>query len=301
MDARFHPAIAAIRSGNLEELKSLLMQDPTLATGRSSTSHATLLQCLALDALDVPSKVEMARVLIEAGAEINGPFCACASIDNVEVAAALLDAGALVNGTGRWSPLEEALYWGNDAVRDFLLERGASIHNLRIAAALGRTDLIEGFFNRDGSLKPEAGEIEWPFGDPLTSNLARRVKEKLVATMDSWSDHAAQSVIDNAFVYACLHNRIDAARLLLQRGARINAIPAGFHYPGTALHNAALKGHRSMVEFLIENGADANARDGENGGSPSSWAAHDGHSELKEFLDEVAKSQNEARPTGLTP
>src|SRR5438094_10088335 len=91
MDAKFHPAIAAIRSGDLEKFKALVSQDPTLATSRSSTSHPTLLQCVALevkrDGKDKPNNVEMARVLVEAGAEINQPLAATASIDNRAVAA----------------------------------------------------------------------------------------------------------------------------------------------------------------------------------------------------------------------
>jgi len=51
-------------------------------------------------------------------------------------AALLLDRGAAINGTGNWSPLEEALYWGNQGVIDLLLDRGASVHNLRIASGL---------------------------------------------------------------------------------------------------------------------------------------------------------------------
>ena len=107
----------------------------------------------------------MTRVLVDAGAEINGPLVAAACINNPEVAALLLDCGAVINGAGSWSPLEEALYWGNQETIDLLLARGASIHNLRIAAGLGRIDLIEGFFRSDGALRPEAGKIDWPFGD----------------------------------------------------------------------------------------------------------------------------------------
>jgi ankyrin repeat protein len=40
-------------------------------------------------------------------------------------------------GNGRWSPLEEALYWGHEATVSLLLERGAAVNNLRTAAALG--------------------------------------------------------------------------------------------------------------------------------------------------------------------
>ena len=291
MDAKFHPAIAAIKSGDLEGLRALLRRDPSLATARSSTSHPTLLQCLALDALHVPNRVEMAQLLIDAGAEINGPLGAAACIDNVEITALLLDRGADINGAGSWSPLEEALYWNNRRVINLLLERGASLHNLRIASGLGRTDLIEGFFRSDGSLKPEAGKIDWPFGGLEESNLNCKIKNELQAKVAAWSNDD-RDIINNAFVYACMHNQIDAARLLLQKGAEINAIPPGFDYSGTGLHYAAVNGHRPMVDFLIEQGADANLKDTKVGGTPSGWADHGGHAELKTYLDEVAQRQS---------
>lgn len=62
MDAKFHPAILAIKSGDLDGLRALLDQDRSLATARSSRSHPTLLQCLALDAVDVPNKIDMAQL-----------------------------------------------------------------------------------------------------------------------------------------------------------------------------------------------------------------------------------------------
>jgi|SRR5215510_8867306 len=287
MDQKFHPAIEAINSGDIDALRALLNQDPSLATARSSKSHPSLLQCLTLDARDVPNKVEMAKILVDAGAEINGPLLACASINNVEVADYLLDVGAAIDGTGDWSPLEEALYWGNDEVRDLLLKRGASVHNLRIAAGLGRLDLIKDFFNKDQSLKREAGEIHWPFEDALTSNSPREVRTKPQRN-ERWA-HQSLDIINNAFVYACMQNHLDAAKFLLQQGADINSIPPGFHYPGTALHNAAVHGHRRMVEWLIENGADPDAKDGERGGSAASWAAYGGHLELKDYLEQIAK------------
>src|SRR5216683_5243955 len=194
MDAKFHPAIAAIRSGDLETFKALVIQDPTLATSRSSTSHPTLLQCVALegqgDGKDKPNNVEMARVLIEAGAELNEPMVAASSIDNQAVAELLLDHGAAIDGTGGWSPLEEALYWNSRDVLALLLERGAAVQNLRIAAGLGRPDLIEGYFNSDGSLKPAAGKINWPFGGLETiarSNLDQADRHKLADRVGEWS------------------------------------------------------------------------------------------------------------------
>ncbi len=287
MDAKFHPAIFAIKSGDIDKLRELIAKDPSLATARSSRSHPTLHQCLALDALDVSNKVEMAKILIDAGADINGPLGAAASIDNVEIAELLLDLGAAINGIGSWSPLEETLYWRNYKVRDLLLARGASMHNLRIAAGLGRVDLIESFFRGDGSLKPEAGKIDWPFGGLEESNLNRGIKAELRAKVAEWSDEP-QDIINNAFVYTCNNNQVDAARLLLEKGAQVSAIPPGFDYAGTGLHYAALNGHRELVEFLLERGADVNIKDTKVGSTAAGWADHGGHPELKDYLDRVA-------------
>jgi ankyrin repeat protein len=267
MDKRFHPAMAAVKSGDLDQFKSLIAADPSLATSRSSRSHPTLLQCVALDGKDKPNNVEMAQVLIDAGAELNEPLVAAASINNRAVAELLLDRGAAIDGTGGWSPLEEALYWNNQDVIALLLERGAKIQNLRTAAALGRTELMEDFFTATGDLKPEAGKINWPFDASITH-----------------ANHDSRAIINNAFVYACMHGHIDAAKLLLDKGAEINAIPPGFDYAGTGLHYAALSGHRAMVEFLLAHGADLNLKDAKVGSTPAGWAEYGGHPELLDLL-----------------
>jgi len=294
MDAKFHPAIAAIRSGDLEEFKALVSQDPTLATSRSSSSHPTLLQCVALegkgegkgDGKDKPNNVEMARVLIDAGAELNEPLLAAASINNHAVAKLLLDRGAAIDGAGGWSPLEEALYWNSREVLALLLERGAAVQNLRIAAGLGRTDLIEGYFNSDGSLTPEAGKINWPWGGLETiagSNFDQTGRQQLAARVNEWSQDR-QGIINNAFVYACMHGHIEAAKLLLQHGAEINVVPRGFDYAGTGLHYSALNGQRAMVEFLLQQGADRDVKDTKVGSTAAGWAEYGGHLEVRDLL-----------------
>jgi ankyrin repeat protein len=290
MDAKFQPAIAAIRSGDLETFKALVGQDPTLATSRSSMSHPTLLQCVALegkgDGKDKPNNVEMARVLIDAGAELNEPLVAAASIDNRAVAELLLDHGASIDGTGGWSPIEEALYWNSKDVVALLLERAAAVQNLRTAAGLGRTDLIEGYFNPDGSLRPEAGKITWPWGGLETivcSNFDQTGRQKLADRVSEWSQDR-QGIINNAFVYACMHGHIEAARLLLQHGAEINVVPGGFDYAGTGLHYAALNGQRAMVEFLLQQGADREVKDTKVGSDAAGWAEYGGHPELRDLL-----------------
>ena len=286
MDRKFHPAMAAIKTGDIEKLKELVAADPSLATSRSTRSHPTLLQCLALDAKDKPNAVQMAEVLIKAGAELHEPLGACASIDNRPVAELLIDHGAAVDGIGGWSPIEESLYWNSRNVLELLLERGAKVQNLRTAAGLGRTDLIENYFNADGSLKPEAGKINWPWGEIeviMCSNHGKAGKNSLADRVNSWSQDR-QGIINNAFVYACMHGHIDAAQLLLDKGAEINIVPGGFDFAGTGLHYAALNGHREMVEFLLNHGADRNVKDTKVGSTAAGWAEYGGHPELLDLL-----------------
>lgn len=285
MDAKFRSAMAAIADGNLERFKDLVDQDPSLATSRSARSHPTLLQCLVLDGKDKPNNIEMAKILVDAGADLNEPLVAAASVNNRAAAEFLLDRGAAIDGTGGWSPLEEALYWNSEETIALLLERGAAVQNLRTAAGLGRTDLIEVFFNSDGSVKPEAGKINWPWGDLETIARSKRDdagKRKLSDRVNEWSQDR-QGILNNAFVYACMHGHIDAATLLLSKGVEINVIPGGFDYAGTGLHYAALNGHRPMVEFLLAQGADRNVKD-KVGSTPAGWAEHGGHPELSELL-----------------
>jgi len=275
-----------MRAGDLEKLRALVTADPSIVTSRSSKSHPTLLQALVLDGKDKPKNVEMVQVLIDAGAELNEPLVAAGSIDNRPAAELLLDHGAAIDGSGGWSPLEEALYWNNRSVIALLLERGAKVKNLRTAAALGRTDLIESYFNADGSLKSEAGRIDWPFGslDQIAcSNHNAAVKQALADRVNAWSQDR-QGIINNAFVYACMHGHIEAAKLLLDKGAEINVIPGGFDYAGTGLHYAAMNGHRSMVEFLLAHGADRNVKDTKVDSTPAGWADHGGHPDLRDLL-----------------
>jgi len=81
-----------------------------------------------------------------------------------------------------------------------------------------------------------------------------------------------------------MHGHIDAAGLLLDKGAEINVIPGGFDFAGTGLHYAALNGHRAMVEFLLAHGADRTIKDTKVSSTAAGWADHGGYPELRDFL-----------------
>src|SRR5262249_44089402 len=109
---------------------------------------------------------------------------------------------------------------------------------------------------------------------------------QLASKFSSWTNDR-QSIINNAFVFACMHGHIDAANLLLEKGAQVNAIPGGFDYSGTGLHYAAYNGHRAMVDFLIGRGADVTIKDEKVGGTPAGWADASRHPEIRDFLKQL--------------
>jgi hypothetical protein len=121
MDARFRPPQEALALGDVERMASLLNADPGLATARSQCDHPTILQCLVLNTPPVDTLEALIDLLAGHGAELTDPLIAASGMDNVPAVAKLLDLGGRIEGNGRWSPLEEALYWGNEATVTLLL------------------------------------------------------------------------------------------------------------------------------------------------------------------------------------
>jgi hypothetical protein len=281
MDPRFHAAQAALADGDVTRLAALFGADPELARARSQRSHPTLLQCLVLTMPPVDSLEELIDLLADHGAELTDPLIAAASGNNVRATTRLLDRGAQINGNGRWSPLEEALYWGNAACVSLLLERGAAVANLRTAAGLGQLPYIARCFDNTGGLTDAAGVVAWPWFNKPIAEPVRSDPEQVLA---------------NALVYAAAWGRGEAVDQLLDHGTPINLIPAGFDYAGTPLHYAALNGRRDTVDQLLRRGAEPAVRDTKIGTLPENWAAHGGHEELSEHLRLVRERAERAEP-----
>ena len=176
-------------------------------------------------------------------------------IGNVRAVTKLLDLGAAIAGNGDSSPLDEALYFGQEEVLAILLGRGAVVGNLRTAAGVGDLEKVARCFDEAGGLTDAAGEIAWPFGNVLDAIPA-----------DVRRDRGQR--LGNALVYAASWGRIAVAECLLKRGAEVNRIPAGFDYAGTPLHYAAFGGRREMVDLLLREGADPAVRDARIGKLP---------------------------------
>ncbi len=274
MDDKFLPSQAAIISDNAEELERLVRAESSLARDRSlSRDHPTLLQCLVLEMPVRRSLGHLIQLFAQFGAELNGPLVAAASGNNLLGVEVLLDLGASISGEGTWSPLEEALYWGQDSIVELLLTRGAPVDNLRKFAALGDLQGLRRCFDDDGRLNRQAGEVAWPFG-PTIPEAVR---------------HDRLQIMNNALVYAAAWGQLESAGELLTRGAEINSIPAGFDYAGTPLHYAALQNRHEMVEWLLEKGADPTIRDRKVHNTPDGWAEYAQHQQLAAYLRSISE------------
>lgn len=137
----FMLAYRALESDDLPELVRLLDANPELVEMRGTNGN---------DLFGMANGLELTKLLLERGADVNtGNDYGWTKLhqagygNDPELARLLLDAGARTDLSARGdggTPLIVALFWGHREVTELLgLEPG----NLRVAAGLGRVDLID--------------------------------------------------------------------------------------------------------------------------------------------------------------
>jgi ankyrin repeat protein len=220
-------AVKAIHSGNIELLKRLLHENPSLATARIAGTR-TLLHIVTDWPGHFPNGAETVAALIAHGAEVNAPFVGrhtetplhwAASCDDVAVLDALLDHGAAIEATGAviggGTPLADAVAFGQWQAARRLVERGART-TLWQAAALGLMAPVAQHF--EGPAPPSPDEVT------------------------------------NAFWCACHGGQRSPAEYLLGRGADLNWVG----YNGlTPIDAANRSGAAELVEWLHSQGANS--------------------------------------------
>jgi ankyrin repeat protein len=284
VDPLFEAAADAIVDGDAPALRSLLTGHPELARARSSYAHhATLLQHVTANGIEAarqwqspPNAVEIARLLIEAGSEVDATCDAYGGSTamgllvssghpaeaGVQVALidALLDAGAAVDGvaTIQGTPIETALLFGYPAAAEALARRGARADDVLVAAGLGRVELVADLAQRPGARLDLAFRIASALGHT----------EAALAVLDHGADPTKQD--NEGFTglhWAAFWGRTETVSALLDRANVRAVLEVRNIYGGTVLDGTVwaarhVKRHVDRVPVirkLIAAGADIEA------------------------------------------
>lgn len=238
MAKEFEKAVDAVISGDTETLQSLLKKEPDLIRMRSSRAHrAMLIHYVAANGVEderqrTPTNaVDVANVLIDAGAEIDATFLDGRSGTTplvslvtsfhphksgvaAELVSVFVNAGARVDGLKEdGEPLRLALSFEYPESVQALLKCGAKVMNVEVAAGLGEFELVEGFVN-----------------------------ERDISSRE----------LEEAFWSACKYGHTEVAECLLKCGLDIDA-RGGANNTGLML--ASQRGRRDTVEMLLDYGA----------------------------------------------
>ncbi len=299
----FMLAFRAVEAGDRAALVGLLDRHPELVRARGTNGNDLL------GIAGTRPDLELLRLLLQRGADPNRgndygwtPLHQAGYGNRRDLAELMLAAGGDTTLSARGdggTPLVTALFWGHREVVDLL---GLEPRNLRVAAGLGRLDLIRELLGR-----PEAG--------------AHRAFYRPHGGFPAWTpSDDPQEVLDEALVWAAKSDRVEAISLLVESGARVDADPyrgtalawaavngrvdAIHHLLGlgadpnrrgtfggpdhgegvTALHLAAQAGEADAVRALLAAGADPMLRDRLHDGTPAGWAEFGGHRGLAELL-----------------
>jgi uncharacterized protein len=245
---------AILDSRDAGRLGALITAQPGLATeellnwcdhqnGAAPLSYIAMMRCDTATGVwrDRPGTGELARLLLEAGAPVDGdpdddetPLMTAASYGDAEVARVLIEAGASLEavssstagGVPNATALRHAAVFGMTAVVDVLVEAGAHATSISVAAAAGD---ISGWLHPDTSLTDR------------------------VLALAMAADHQRLTVID----------------VLLEAGTPVDAEDSV--WGRQALRVAAGNGRVDSVRHLLACGADPNHRDPEQGLTALEW------------------------------
>ena len=269
-EARFERAADAVVNGDLESLRAMIADDPSLIHARSTRRHrCTLLHYLGANGVEgwrqkTPANaVEVMKLLLDSGADpdsladlydqqcttmsmlVSSSHPAAAGLQ-LTLAETLIEHGAALDGAGtKWqSAVLTALTFGYRETAEGLARHLGSIDDLPTAAGLGRA-----------------------------ADVAR-----LLPSADANQRHIALGLASQL-------GHADVVRMLLDAGedpSRYNA--DGFHAHATPLHHAVWSDREEVVRLLVERGARLDLRDKIYSATPLEWAEHGKKGEIAAYL-----------------
>jgi ankyrin repeat protein len=267
-DPTFRRAVDLLDAGDTAGLQTLLNFHPKLVhqhvlfEGGNYFRSPTLLEFVAENPVRhgrLPVNiVEVARIILEAGAD-----------------RAARNKTLMLVATGS-VPREREVQL---ALIDLLCEHGADPDSaIQAAAVLDEHDSVNALIRHGAKVKL-----------PVAAALGRMTEfSRLLDTSSPEERHLALSL-------AARFGHVEIVRLLLDAGEdpdRYN--PLGGHSHATPLHQAAGVGHKAVVSLLVERGARLDLKDVLWHATPAEWAAHEGKTELEEYL----RAKERALPFG---
>ena len=319
----FLAAFQALRAGDLAGLRALLGRNPQLARERGTNGNTLLNLAVSIGAKAEPdADLAPVETLLSAGADVNDandrgwtPLHQAAYSNQPAMAAALIRSGADLDVEGQGSggtPLVVALFWGHREVADLLGRESLAPGNLRVAAGLGHTELLNECFTGERMLAPQAiaargfyrphsGFPDWqPSADPqevLDEALVWACKSGRTGILARLLAAGARIDADpyrgTPLIWAAVRNRLETAAWLIDHGANVNrkaTFGGATHGQGvTALHMAAQSGHLPMVQLLMERGADPAIRDDLYNGDAEGAADFFGQTAVRDYLRSLRK------------
>lgn len=272
-DVYFEQAVAAMDTGDVDRLKELLREHPDLVTRRLQSDSAltrgyfaqpTLLHFVANN----PGRLETMPPRI------------------LESAAAILDAGADVNASTphTLSGTTLAMVASSEPAK----QAGLQIPLLELLVARG-ADPAAGLWAAIIHRYTQAVEALLRLGAPHSLVSAAGMNDTAAVTRLLQGNPNHDELVQAAWA-AAINGAADAMALLLDAGLNINVrLPRPFE--PTLLHEAALNGHRPVVELLVKRRANLTVRDTQYDATPSGWAQHAGHQELAQWMENRSRDK----------
>jgi hypothetical protein len=255
-DEPFQQAFEAIKADDLARFQALLEADPGLVNAAGTNGNTlmslalyfrrdAMMEALLARGFDVASANNKGSTVLHniAGAGLDEGWPA--RLDRLIAAGAPVEAEAYGDGG---TALAVALFWGKREMADRLAAEGVTPLNLRVAAGLGRTGLMDALTEADGRLLPEAGRGR-EFHRPHSGFPPWRPSDD------------RREILDEALTYAARNGRIEAMAWLVERGADVNAEP----YNGTPLIWAVRQNQLSAIDWLLAHGAEVDRFGGMGG------------------------------------
>jgi ankyrin repeat protein len=184
------------------------------------------------------------------------------------------------------SRILKALYHGQKDVVNELLASGIEL-NVYEAAGTGQTQRLRELIAADPSLvNSHAPDGFTPLGLAIFFGHAETVN----ALIDAGADvnlASRESMKVSPLASASAAGQLEIARVLIARGANVNARAAGEFTP---LHESAASGRMEFAKLLLENGADVNARTAD-GKTPLDYAREHNRAEMVQLLSKYVRSE----------